>query len=130
MDKTTAIRNRLLAEIGSVPDGARIVSARKLAPEFGVSFQFVQRVVDDLADRGVISVLPRSGMTAHPQWRNRILNGVFRIFESALQKDDFCTLCAEKMPEIFVSDKFKSSTSRLMSSLTRMPVAYRSSSIA
>jgi maltose-binding protein MalE len=113
MDKTTAIRNRLLAEIGSVPAGARIVSARKLAPEFRVSFQFVQRVVDDLADRGVVSVLPRSGMTAHPQWRNRILNGVFRIFDSGLQQDEFRTLCAEKMPEIFISDKFYSSNLEL-----------------
>lgn len=109
MDKTTAIRNRLLEEIGSVPEGTRLVSARKLAPEFGVSFQFVQRVVDDLADRGVITVRPRSGITCDPHWRSRILSGVLRITDKTVLGSELRKLCKDNIPEIFISDQFYSS---------------------
>ena len=113
MDKATAIRNCLISRIESCPEGARLPSARKLAQESGVSFQFVQRVVDDLADRGLICIQPRSGMTSHPQWKNRILNGVFRLSNNTLACDELRDFCRAAMPELHISEHFNASNLEL-----------------
>ena len=107
MDKAIAIRNHILSLLPGCPENGRLPSARKLAADFDVSFQFVQRVVDDLADRGVIQVFPRSGMSPHPYWKKRQVNGVFKT-----HADDFIIrgiqgCIAKRIPEIFISREFE-----------------------
>lgn len=107
MYKTVAIKNKILGLLETSPDDKRLPSARTLASEFDVSFQFVQRVVDDLAERGLLKVFPRSGVEPHPYWRERMVNGVFRVHPADhwLIKE-LCVKINRDIPEIFISNEF------------------------
>lgn len=107
MDKTIAIKNKILSLVETHPEGRRLPSARALASEFDVSFQFVQRVVDDLSERGVIQVFPRSGMEPHPYWRRRLVSGVWRMHGDKLLAVELGKLINRQMPEIFVASEFE-----------------------
>ena len=107
MDKGIAIKNRILSLLEETRDDKRLPSARMLAGDFNVSFQFVQRVVDALADSGVIRVFPRSGMEAHPYWRKRIISGVFCVPEYSWFGDRLKRKLQVRFPEIYATSAFE-----------------------
>jgi len=68
-----------LLEEGILGEGGKLPPARDIAKRFDVSFQWVQREIDQLVHAGLFYSVPRRGIFARSDWQERQLPYVFKI---------------------------------------------------
>lgn len=57
----------LRIETGDLPEGGRLPNERELAAEYGVAVGTARRAVRELADRGLVRIMPGRGVVVRPR---------------------------------------------------------------
>ncbi len=83
MDKLTIVRNWILdlLESGQVPGDGKLPVTREIAAFTGISLLIVQSAVESLSNEGALYKAPRHGVYVHPDWRERVLQRSFFLFD-------------------------------------------------
>lgn len=80
------VRNYILQQLedSKLKGGDKLLAARSIAREVGVSFLKVQQAVDALANDGVLKIAPRRGAFVRKNWKERILQTNLCLYNAEL----------------------------------------------
>jgi ABC-type glycerol-3-phosphate transport system substrate-binding protein/DNA-binding transcriptional regulator YhcF (GntR family) len=121
-DKVTTTRKYILEalEKGKLCSGDKLPGARDIAKTLNISFLKVQQALEQLAIDGVLQTVPRQGTFVQKNWKQRILQSNFTLFNSPFRhfwSDEIGDKIADVMPQVNITNRFEKSVYELRTTI-------------
>ena len=121
-DKVTITRKYILESLekGELDAGDKLPGARDIAKKLNVSFLKVQQALEQLVLDGLLQTVPRKGTFIQDNWKQRILQSNFTLFNSPLRhfwSDEIEKTIANTLPHINITSKFEKSVYEIRTTL-------------